>query len=196
MSDAHPFGLPDTGPAILDLARAAVRHAVDSGGTLQPVAADLPQDLMQPGACFITLERSGKLRGCIGSLTAREPLAENIADNSHGAARRDPRFPAVHADELDELTVSVSILCPLEPFPFTSEADLISKLRPGIDGLVLEKNGCRGTFLPQVWDDLPDPAQFVSALKTKSGLDAAAPLAGARAWRYRTIGLGPKPVLE
>ncbi len=194
MTDALPFGLPETTDQLLETARAAVRHAVRTGDTMPvDITAFLP-DVCVPGACFITLERAGSLRGCIGSLEAKEPLIENIADNCHGAARRDPRFPVVQEDELKDLTVSLSLLSPLAPFPFSDEADLLRQLRPGEDGLVLAASGRRGTFLPQVWEDLPRPEAFLKALKTKAGLSADDDLTGVTAWRYTTHGLGPQPV--
>lgn len=194
MTDALPFGLPGTSVILMNTARKAVRHAVRTGEPMAVNTAEFEPALTEQGACFVTLERKNKLRGCIGSLEARAPLIQDLVSNCHGAAQRDPRFPAITEDELKDLSVSISLLGPLIPFPFSDEADLLDQLQPGVDGLVLAGPGQRGTFLPQVWEDLPDPKAFLTALKSKSGLDPGHDLSGITAWRYRTHGLGPQPV--
>ena len=135
-------------------------------------STDLPQGqwLQEQRACFVTLHRSGELRGCVGSMLAYRPLFEDIQDNTRAAAFRDPRFPAVSASEIESLSLEVSLLSPLESVIFHSESDLISQLRPGVDGLLLEHGYHRGTFLPAVWASLSEPALFWSRLKTKAGI--------------------------
>jgi AmmeMemoRadiSam system protein A len=114
----------------------------------------------------------GELRGCIGSLEAYRPLVEDVAHNAYAAAFSDPRFTPLSETELIDVEFHISVLTPAAPMHFESEADLLSQLRPGIDGLVLEDAGHRGTFLPSVWESLPDAAQFLQHLKMKAGLPA------------------------
>jgi AmmeMemoRadiSam system protein B/AmmeMemoRadiSam system protein A len=129
-------------------------------------------ELGQPGACFVTLTKRGQLRGCIGSLQAHRALAVDLLDNAVAAAVRDPRFPAVTAAELVELQIEVSLLTPAQPFPYSSPEDLLRRLQPGVHGVILSKGGRRATFLPQVWEQLPDPVQFLQHLCQKAGLSA------------------------
>jgi AmmeMemoRadiSam system protein A len=130
----------------------------------------LPAALTAPGASFVSLHRRGALRGCMGSLEARRPLAEDVAGNARAAAFLDPRFPPVAPEELAELELEISVLGPARPLPAASEAELLAALRPGVDGLVLCEGGRRATYLPSVWTQLPDPAEFVRQLKRKAGL--------------------------
>jgi AmmeMemoRadiSam system protein A len=125
-----------------------------------------------PGATFVTLTQAGALRGCIGSLEAYRPLRDDVAANATNAAFRDPRFPPLTAGELAGTRIEVSVLSAPEPYPFTDRADVLSRLRPGVDGLTLEYGGHRGTFLPQVWDSLPEPDAFLAHLVRKAGLPA------------------------
>lgn len=157
---------------LLTLARASIAHGLAHGRPLPVNPADFPVKLIEPAATFVTLELSGRLRGCIGRLEAARPLAEDVAENAYAAAFRDSRFPPVTAAESAGLTLHISVLSPSEPLYFKSEADLIAQLRPGIDGLILSDAGRRGTFLPSVWEELPDPAEFLRHLKRKAGLPA------------------------
>lgn len=125
--------------------------------------------LTEPGAVFVTVkDRDGKLRGCIGSLWPRRPLANDVVHNARSAAR-DPRLPPVEAGELGDLRISVSVLSPLKPSGAESFGELVPMLRPGVDGVLLSSDGRRSTFLPSVWGNLPDPAHFVRALLEKGG---------------------------
>lgn len=126
--------------------------------------------LHELGACFVTLRRSGELRGCIGTILPRRPLIEDLRSNTLAAATRDPRFPPLAKEELESITIQVSLLSPLEPMEFADEADLLHQLRPGVDGLVLDLGTNRGTFLPAVWKELPTPTAFLDHLKRKAGL--------------------------
>lgn len=128
--------------------------------------------LREPGASFVTLKLDGELRGCIGSIEAVRPLGEDVRSNARAAAFRDPRFPPVSAREMPGLEVEVSVLSPREPLHVTSEDEALAALRPGIDGIVLECEGRRSTFLPQVWETLPDPRDFLAHLKMKADLPA------------------------
>jgi AmmeMemoRadiSam system protein A len=125
--------------------------------------------LNTPGASFVTLTQAGSLRGCIGSLEACRPLRDDVATNAANAAFRDPRFPPLTAGELAGTRIEVSVLSEPEPYPFTDRADALSRLRPGIDGLTLEYGNRRGTFLPQVWESLPEPDAFLTHLVRKAG---------------------------
>lgn len=127
--------------------------------------------LEQRAATFVTLEISGRLRGCIGSLEAKRSLRDDVLHNARSAAFEDPRFPPVSAEELSELEIEVSVLSSPESIPSRSEAELLDALRPGVDGLVLEFGRNRATFLPQVWTRLREPADFLAALKRKARLD-------------------------
>lgn len=157
------------GTALLRIARNAIAERL--GLPAQPVGEALPE-LAAPGATFVTLKRNGQLRGCIGSLEAQRPLGIDVAENALAAAFRDHRFPPLGRDEFAGIDVEVSLLTPAEPFPVTNEADALSRLRPGIDGLILSYGRHRATFLPQVWESLPDPRQFMAQLKLKAGLPA------------------------
>jgi AmmeMemoRadiSam system protein A len=128
--------------------------------------------LQQPGATFVTLKRNGQLRGCIGSLSVHRSLIEDVRANACAAAFQDPRFKPLRFEELNSIRVEVSLLSALQLMAFRDEADALSQLRPGIDGLVLECGRNRGTFLPQVWESLPEPQAFLRELKRKAGLAA------------------------
>lgn len=157
--------------ALVELARAAIAAGRDAPW-LGPDLAGLPPTLTAPAASFVTLHRHGELRGCIGSLEAHRPLAEDVAGNARAAAFMDPRFPPVARDELPELELEISVLSPLAPLGVASEAELLAALRPGVDGLVLVDGARRATFLPAVWRQLPEPRQFLAHLKHKAGLPA------------------------
>lgn len=170
----------DLGVALLRLARRAIAEHL--GVPLAPAPAH--DALAEPGATFVTLLRDGELRGCIGSLEPRRRLAVDVHENALGAAFRDPRFAPLRRQEFGVVVVEVSLLGRSEPMRFGDEPDLLRQLVPGRDGLVLEYRERRATFLPQVWDALPQPREFVAALKRKAGLphDFWSPALGA--WRY------------
>lgn len=160
------------GAMLLDLARRAIVTGFSSE-RLRIVPDDYPITLREHRASFVTLQRRGRLRGCIGSLEARQSLVEDIAWNAFSAAFKDPRFPPLGAEEMSDTEVHLSVLSPPVPLPVNSEADLLRQLRPGVDGLILSEGARRSTFLPSVWAQLPAPAEFVRQLKLKAGLDAA-----------------------
>ncbi len=130
--------------------------------------AALPR-LKAKGATFVTLEKNGRLRGCIGSLVATRPLWLDVRDNTIAAATRDPRFSPVRPPELDEITIELSVLEPPRPLEVAVPGKVIDLLRPGRDGVILEFHGRRSTYLPEVWEQLPDPVTFLSALCRKQG---------------------------
>jgi len=156
------------GRELLTLARSAI--AAKFGAAPAPVPDD--PALQQPGATFVTLTQAGALRGCIGSLEAYRPLAEDVCENARAAAFRDPRFAPLAADELARTRVEVSLLTPATPLACSGEDDLLARLVPGRDGLILTFAGRRATFLPQVWEQLPEPQRFLAHLKQKAGLPA------------------------
>jgi AmmeMemoRadiSam system protein A len=146
--------------------------------------ADYPQALRDNGACFVTLKRNGQLRGCVGSPRAYRPLVDDVADNGFAAAFRDTRFPKIKPEEKPELSLSVSVLSPPAPMTFAGETDLLKQIRPTVDGLIIEADGRRALFLPQVWESLPRPQDFVAHLKVKAGLARDHWSPGFRAWRF------------
>ncbi len=155
---------------LLATARESIANGLRSGTPLRVDVSAYDPELQVERATFVTLNKFGELRGCIGHLEAIQPLIADVAENAFNAAFRDPRFPPVTASEFGDLEVHISVLSPPEPMVFTSEADLLRQIRPGIDGLILEDGAYRGTFLPSVWEQLPDPAQFLAHLKMKAGL--------------------------
>ncbi len=158
----------ELGSALLHLARAAIAERLDRPA---PPAASHAR-LQAPGASFVTLTRHGELRGCIGSLDARRPLADDVRDNAQAAAFRDPRFSPLASEEYEQVRIEVSLLTPPAPLACADEAEALEQLRPGIDGIVLRYGSHRSTFLPQVWQSLPEPLQFIRQLKRKAGLPA------------------------
>ena len=156
---------------LLKVAKSAIEHQLHGEKSFTIPTPSDPM-LNEQGAVFITLNKSGQLRGCIGTLIPHRSLVADVANNAIASAFSDPRFPPLTSSETDQLTVSISVLTPSEPVEFTDEKDLISKIRPGIDGLILEDGGYRGTFLPSVWEQLPDVQMFWSHLKRKAGLPA------------------------
>ncbi|TCK18812.1 uncharacterized protein (TIGR00296 family)/AmmeMemoRadiSam system protein A [Thiogranum longum] len=177
---------------LIDIARESLHHGLMHGSPLQVDTNSLDATLSAPGASFVTLHRHGQLRGCIGSLEPYQALAADVAHNAFSAAFRDPRFPPLDQSEVDDLALEVSVLGTPEEITFSSEQDLLNQLRPGTDGLILEENGRRGTFLPSVWESLPQPEEFLRQLKLKAGLPADYWSDTIRVWRYSTESFGDK----
>jgi len=158
----------DLGSALLTIARSAIAERLG----LAKLDEASHAALQQWSATFVTLKRSGELRGCIGSLQAVRPLGVDVRDNAIAAAFRDPRFKPLAAAEFEDTSVEVSLLSAGERMRVANEEELVARLRPGIDGLILEYGRHRATFLPQVWEELVDPREFLAALKLKAGLPA------------------------
>ena len=156
----------DLGNALLGIARSGI--AEELGLPWRGAASHAA--LGQAGATFVTLKRAGELRGCIGSIRPVRPLGVDVRANAIAAAFGDPRFPPLAVFEFEVVTVEVSLLSATERIEVADEGDLVARLRPGLDGLILEYGPRRATFLPQVWDGLPDPREFLAALKRKAGL--------------------------
>ncbi len=175
---------------LLELAKNSIQHGLQTGHPLTVDLADYPAELTELRATFVTLQINHQLRGCIGMLEAVRPLAEDIAKNAFAAAFNDPRFAPLSAAEFAELDIHLSILTPAEPVSFSSEQDLVAQLQPGVDGLILEEGRRRGTFLPSVWESLPEPRQFLRHLKQKAGLAPDYWSDTIRIYRYRAELIG------
>lgn len=183
--------LPDASARrLLDIARASIRHGLQHGRPLELDLAQETADLQAVRATFVTLQRRGLLRGCIGTLEPRTPLAQDVADHAYAAAFEDSRFTPLQPRELESLEVHISILTPAVPLPCHDEADLLRQLRPGVDGLILQEGRRRATFLPSVWEDLPAPADFLAHLKRKAGLEDGYWSPNLQFWRYETERVG------
>ena len=162
--------LDEAGQTLLSLARGSIERNLFGKDEATPTASWLSQT----GATFVTLTKNDELRGCIGSLEAARALGEDVAQNALGAAFRDPRFPAMTAAEWPQCRVEVSLLSTPKPVRFADDADLLGQIAAGEDGLIIEADGKRGTFLPQVWDKIPDPVKFLNLLCSKMGMDESA----------------------
>jgi AmmeMemoRadiSam system protein A len=153
----------------LRLARHALDSVVRTGRLPEVKPAELPVALLARRACFVTLTKHGQLRGCIGHLTAQMPLYQAIMENARAAALQDYRFEPVRPSELPEIDIEISVLTPPRPLQYKSPEELLQRLRPGIDGVILELGPCSATFLPQVWEKLPSKEQFLDQLCLKAG---------------------------
>lgn len=173
----------EKGDVLLAIARESLAAALDLGRETSRDAAWL----REPGATFVTLRRLGDLRGCVGSIQAYRPLLDDVRSNARAAAFSDTRFPPVRRDEYPELSVEVSLLSPCEPLEAGSQEEALARLRLGVDGIVFEFQGRRSTFLPQVWEQLPDPRDFLAHLKRKAGLPAAFWHPDVKLWRYTVM---------
>lgn len=158
---------------LVRIARESIAHGLAHSRSLPVEPRKFNGPLQRVRASFVTLLQHGILRGCIGHLEATHALVADVAENAYSAAFTDPRFPPVSRSELDTLDMHISVLGPPEALPFESEADLIRQLRPGKDGLILTEGRLRGTFLPTVWESLPEPSDFLRELKLKAGLSGA-----------------------
>ena len=156
----------ERGRILLPIIRATISRALNV-----PHSADETAPwLTEHGACFVTLKQKGELRGCIGSLQAQRALLDDIKLNAVAAALHDPRFPPLTAEELDITTVEISLLSAAQEMTVRDEADALAQLRPGVDGVIFEYARHHSTFLPQVWENLSQPRDFLAMLKRKAGL--------------------------
>lgn len=171
---------------LLDIALKSIRHGLSHGNPLSVNLSDYPKELLEIRATFITLKIQDELRGCIGVLEASRPLVKDVVTNAYAAAFRDSRFPKLTKEEYLRLDISISILSPSESVEFTSEQDLINKIQPGVDGLILEDGVYRGTFLPSVWKSVDSPQEFLKHLKLKAGLPPHYWSDTIKIWRYTT----------
>ena len=173
------------GRTLLEIAKGAIANGLGLSST--PVKRNHLPWLLQPGATFVTLTIGGQLRGCVGSLSASRSLGQDVASNARAAAFEDPRFPKLTRDEWPRCAVEVSLLSAPKPLCYADEAELLAQIRAGEDGLILECEGKRATYLPQVWEGLPDKRQFLDQLMKKAGLPADTRLARCKVSRYRAL---------
>ena len=170
----------DEQKTLLRLAREAIEHRV-RGKELPAIQKELlPPNLREQGASFVTLTIQDQLRGCIGTLEAYQPLADDVREHAVAAAFEDPRFPPLSEDELSRIQIEVSRLTRPVPLGYKDSDDLLSKLRPHIDGVILKDGLRRATFLPQVWEKIPDPSEFMDNLCHKMGV-------GHQQWRNKHL---------
>jgi AmmeMemoRadiSam system protein A len=182
----------DLGNAVLRLARSAIAEQLGLG-TLDPMSH---ASLEQPSATFVTVKVARELRGCVGSLQAVRTLREDVRANAVAAAFRDPRFAPLEASEFAGASLEVSLLSGEERIDVASEQELLTRLRPGIDGVILQYGSHRATLLPQVWERLNDPREFMTALKLKAGLPEDFWSVGVQVSRYgATTWKEPEPAL-
>ena len=174
---------------LLDVARRSIQHGLGTGRALKVDPADYSPLLQQQAATFVTLQIQHQLRGCIGTLNAYQPLVSDVAEHAYAAAFQDPRFPALSKQEEPQLDIHISILTPAEAMSFSSEEDLLRQIQPGVDGLILEAGYHRGTFLPSVWESLPDVKSFLQHLKMKAGLPVSFWSDDVKVSRYHTIAI-------
>jgi AmmeMemoRadiSam system protein A len=170
------------------------RNVIESGRDYSPAAGtppdDLPAALLSPRGAFVTLHLDGRLRGCVGNIAASRPLVQTVADAAHNAAFRDRRFSPLGRDEVAQTHIEISVLSPLEPMQVSNREDLLRQLSPGEDGLLLQDGLNQATFLPKVWEQLPEPGMFLSQLLHKAGLPEDHWSSSLRFERYHSISFG------
>ncbi|GMQ89295.1 MAG: hypothetical protein BMS9Abin09_0767 [Gammaproteobacteria bacterium] len=171
---------------LLDTAWRSIRHGLADGTPLAVNPAEFDSPLAEPGASFVTLHQKDVLRGCIGTLESHRPLIVDVAENAFSAAFRDPRFAPVKPADMADISLDISVLGKPEALKFESQQDLLEQIIPGQDGLILQDGPNRGTFLPTVWESLPDSKDFLRHLKMKAGLPADHWSDTVEVWRYRT----------
>jgi len=154
---------------LLRLAREAMEHGVRGKELPSLDKASLTSRLLENGASFVTLTINHDLRGCIGALEAYQPLVDDVREHAIAAALNDPRFPPVNESELNRIHIEVSRLSAPQPLEYASSEDLPARLKPHVDGVILKDDYHRATFLPQVWEQIPDPVNFLNHLCAKMG---------------------------
>lgn len=181
-----PSSYQDFRDILIQQTSISIQYGLKHGhaGIIDP--PQFPQPLQEIRSCFVTLEINGELRGCIGTLEATRPLIADVHHNAYAAAFSDPRFPSLQEKEFPLIAIHISILGAPEPMSFESEENLITQIKPSVDGLILEAEGHRGTFLPSVWESLPDTRSFLTHLKMKAGLPDDYWSEHIRIWRYTT----------
>jgi AmmeMemoRadiSam system protein A len=175
---------------LLDIARQSIVRGLDSGAALRMDATKLDPNLRVDSAVFVTLTLAGILRGCIGSLQPSAPLAQAVANSAFNAAFRDRRFAQVQASEIENLRIEVSVLSAMELIAVNSRQALLDNLQPDVDGLLMEDQGYRSTFLPKVWEKITTPNEFVGQLMQKAGLAAEHWSSTIRFYRYHSTSFG------
>jgi AmmeMemoRadiSam system protein A len=178
---------------LLEIARDSIHAGLRGEGSAATDGHALSPALHAERAVFVTLTRHASLRGCIGTIHPSGPLAAAVAESAYCAAFRDPRFPKLDVKEVGETRIEISVLSPLERVPVNSREELLAKLHPGADGLLLEDGRYRSTFLPKVWEQLPEPEDFLAHLMAKAGLAVDHWSPSLRVHRYRTLTFGDAP---
>ena len=169
------------GQILIALARDSLRAAFGD----PPSAPASEPWLVGRGATFVTLRKAGRLRGCVGTIEPYRSLADDVRSNACAAAFSDPRFEPLARDELDDVSIEVAELTPTEELPVRSEKDAMSAIRPGVDGVLIASGRRRGTFLPQMWEQLPDVHEFFMHLKLKAGFSPDEWPSDTKVWRYQ-----------
>jgi len=180
----------DDKQTLLDVAKGSIQHGLKNQHPLPVVLNEYNQLLNEPGASFVTLKLNHQLRGCIGILEAFQPLVADVSEHAYAAAFKDPRFSPLTENEFEKLEVHISVLTKSTAIDFSDEEDLLRKLRPEIDGLILQEGSHRATFLPSVWEQLPTSKDFLNHLKMKAGLDEHYWSRNINVSRYQTISFG------
>jgi AmmeMemoRadiSam system protein A len=171
---------------LIDLALASVRRGLDGDGPTHVDTATLPPELNEQRGVFVTLLVDGELNGCVGTLFPTEPLGAAVARLAWDAAFADPRLPRLRWSDYERLSVKVSLLSPLQPLPPLTFEQLVESLQPGVDGLFIRIEGRQATFLPAVWEKLPDARAFVQQLQLKAGIPVGYWPSNAEAFTYTT----------
>ena len=153
-----------------EIAFSSIKNGIENGQALIVNPLDYSKALQEKRSTFVTLKIFHQLRGCIGTLEAHKPLCVDVSENAYSAAFSDPRFPCLRSEELNNVKISISVLSIPEAISFSSEKDLLNKIKVGIDGLTLEEGHHRGTFLPAVWESVSSPEEFLNELKQKASL--------------------------
>jgi AmmeMemoRadiSam system protein A len=175
---------------LLSLARTSIEASLPTGARAPYDGPPLHSELSRPGSSFVTLRIGEDLRGCCGTIEATRPLHVDVWNNAYASAFADPRFPALTPEEWHGTGIEISVLSEPERCDVRSEAELLEVLRPGIDGLILEAGARRSTFLPAVWEQLPDPRDFIRHLKLKAGWPADFWSPDMQVWLYTTESFG------
>jgi AmmeMemoRadiSam system protein A len=175
---------PEAQRALVAAAYASIAQGLALGRSGITAAEQYAPELRVPAATFVTLTAQGRLRGCCGALEPDRPLVLDVWHHAYASAFRDPRFSPLQRPEYAELEIEISVLGPLEPIEASNDAELLAALVRGRHGLLLACDDRRATFLPQVWDELSEPAQFLAQLKRKAGWEPSGWPTGLAAWRY------------
>jgi len=174
---------------LLNLARLSIERST-AGSPLPEINLEsYPERLRADGASFVTLTERGQLRGCIGALEAYQPLVQDVCEHAQAAALEDYRFPPVRKEEVSLLKIEISVLTKPQPLNYKEASELVTRLRPGVDGVILRDGMRRATFLPQVWEKIPLPENFLSQLCMKMG-------ASAGLWRQKKLDVMTYQVVE
>ena len=174
---------------LLSIARQALETFVKTGQTIQLAESQLDDEIKQQGATFVTLHKSGQLRGCIGTLAAYQPIYLDVIEHAIAAGTQDFRFPSMREHELDQLHYEISILSNPQPLSYSTPDDLLNKLQAGVHGVVISSGFQRATFLPQVWESLPQKEEFLNHLCQKMGVSL-------NAWRKNKFDVSVYQVQE